>query len=175
MESDRTLIAQFRQGNQRSFDQLVLRHQARVREFMFRATGDRDETDDLAQEVFIKVYHHLDRFREESAFSTWLYRVAVNVLNTHYRRQRLRSWLPLGEREEPATQSQSDEWKYQFRRLLAQLPKLSSQERQVVILRGLQELSVADTANILGTSENVVKVAYHSARKKLKGLLQDVR
>ncbi len=174
MEDDRTLITQFLRGDRRAFDQLVLRHQEKVRQFMYRATGDMDDTNDLAQEVFIKVYNHLHRFRGGSEFSTWLYRVAVNVLNSHFRRQRVRSYLPLGEREDPDSRSPGDHRDHRFRRLLARLPRLSSQERQVVILRGLQELSVADTASILGTSENVVKVAYHTARKKLKELLKDV-
>jgi len=100
--------------------------------------------------------------------------VAVNVLNSHFRRQRVRSWLPLGEAEDPDSRSPEDDRHHQFQRLVAQLPRLSSQERQVIILRGLQELSVADTARILDTSENVVKVAYHTARKKLKELLKDV-
>ncbi len=174
MEDDRTLITQFLRGDQRAFDRLVLRHQEKVRQLMYRATGDVDDTNDLAQEVFIKVYNHLHRFRGGSEFSTWLYRVAVNVLNSHFRRRRLRSWLPLGEREEPDSRSPDVDRDHRFRRLLARLPRLSPQERQVVILRGLQELSVADTASILDTSENVVKVAYHTARKKLKEFLKDV-
>ena len=175
MEDDQTLITQFLRGDQRAFDQLVLRHQEMVRQFMYRATGDIDDTNDLAQEVFIKAYRNLHRFRGGSEFSTWLYRVGVNVLNSHFRRQKVRSSLPLGEREDPDTSSPGDKRDHQFRRLLASLPRLSSQERQVIILRGLQELPVADTAGILGTSENVVKVAYHTARKKLKELLKDVR
>ncbi|UCH10738.1 MAG: RNA polymerase sigma factor [Fidelibacterota bacterium] len=173
MEDDRTLIARFLQGDQRAFDGLVLAHQEKVRQFLYRATGDVDETNDLAQEVFIKVYHHLHRFRGDSEFSTWLYRVTANVLNSYFRKQRLRSWIPLGEREDLEARPRGDDQDERFRELLAQLPKLSAQERQVVILRGLQELPVADTARILDTSENAVKVAYHSARKKLKELLQD--
>jgi len=175
MEDDQILITQFLRGDQRSFDQLVLRHQEKTRQFMYRATGDVDDANDLAQEVFIKAYRNLHRFRGGSEFSTWLYRVGVNVLNSHFRRQRVRSSLPLGEREDPEAPSGDSNRDYRFRRLLAHLPRLASPERQVIILRGLQELSVADTARILGTSENVVKVAYHTARKKLKELLQDVR
>jgi RNA polymerase sigma-70 factor (ECF subfamily) len=173
MQNDQILIARFLQGDQRSFDQLVLAHQEKVRQFLHRATGDVDETNDLAQEVFIKVYHNLHRFRRDSEFSTWLYRVTANVLNSYFRKQRLRTWLPLHDRADPDARSHLDDKEEWFRELLAQLPKLSSQERQVVILRGLQELPVADAARILDTSENVVKVAYHSARKKLKVLLTD--
>lgn len=80
--------------------------------------------------------------------------------------------MPL-EVEPPAANPDSGEIMERHRRILALLPRLSRQERQVVILRGLQELSVADAACILGTTENVVKVAYHTARKKLKGFFDD--
>ena len=170
MKDDQTLIAEFLGGEQQAFDQLVLRYQEDVRRFLFRATRDVEDANDLAQDVFIKVYHGMGRFRGDSRFTTWLYRITANVLNSHFRKQRLRSWIPLGEHpdDEAAADASPDEM---HRDLLSQLPKLSKQERQVVILRGLQDLPVADTARILDTSENVVKVAYHSARNKLKGLL----
>jgi RNA polymerase sigma-70 factor (ECF subfamily) len=170
MKDDRTLIGEFLGGDQQAFDELVLRYQEDVRRFLFRATRDVEDTNDLAQDVFIKVYHGLGSFRGESRFATWLYRISTNVLNSHFRKQRLRSWLPLGEHpaDEPTAEVSHNAL---HRNLLSQLPRLSKQERQVVILRGLQELSVADTARILDTSENVVKVAYHTARKKLKGWL----
>ena len=172
MKDDQTLIDQFLRGDQRAFDQLVLNHQEKVRQFMYRATGDVDDTNDLAQETFIKVYHQLHRFRHQSEFPTWLYRIAANVLSTHFRRRSFRQWLPLVDRlaADPATNP--DDAADLRRELLAQLPRLPARERQVVILRGLQELPVADAARILGTSENVVKVAYHSARKKLKERLK---
>lgn len=173
MKDDQTLIDQFLRGDQRAFDQLVLNHQEQVRQYMYRATGDVDDTNDLAQEAFIKVYHHLHRFRGQSEFSTWLYRIAANVLSSHFRRRRFRQWLPLGDRFAEAPAPEPDDAADLRRELLAQLPRLPAREHQVVILRGLQELPVADTARILGTSENVVKVAYHSARKKLKGRLRN--
>ena len=172
MKDDQTLIDRFLRGDQRAFDQLVLNHQEKVRQFMYRATGDFDDTNDLAQEAFIKVYHQLHRFRRQSAFSTWLYRIAANVLSTHFRRRSFRQWLPLGDRHAADPAPDPDDAANLRRELLAQLPRLPARERQVVILRGLQELPVADTARILGTSENVVKVAYHSARKKLRGRLK---
>ncbi len=173
MTDDQTLIDQFLRGDQRAFDQLVLNHQEKVRQFMHRATGDIDDANDLAQEAFIKVYHNLHRFRRQSEFSTWLYRISANVLSTHFRRRSFRQWVPLGDRLAELPAPASDDAADLRRELLAQLPRLPNRERQVVILRGLQELPVADTARILGTSENVVKVAYHSARKKLKGRLRN--
>ncbi len=174
MSDDRTLIARFLGGDQGAFDQLVLKYQEQIRRFIFRSTGNVEDSDDLAQEVFIKAYKNLYRFRGESQLATWLYRIAVNIVNSHYRRQRLREWLPLGEYPAPAEYAADDDSSRRRRALLAALPRLSSQERKVVILRGLQELTVKNTAQILGTTGNVVKVAFHTARKKLKGMLKDV-
>jgi len=172
MIDDQTLIRRFLAGEQRAFDQLVLKYQEQVRRFMFRATQDTEDANDLAQETFIKVYGNLHRFRGDSQLATWLYRIAANVLSSHFRRRRLRDWAPLTV-EPAAANPDSGEIMERHRRILALLPRLSRQERQVVILRGLQELSVADTARILGATENVVKVAYHTARKKLKGFFDD--
>ena len=168
MDDDRTLIRRFLRGDQQAFDQLVLRHQAMLRRMIYRATGNLDDANDLAQDVFIKVYHRLDRFRGESQFTTWLYRIAVNTLNSHFRRQRRRSFLSLEEVREPAASDTGEAIRELSDELLVGLSKLSPQQRGVFILRGLQELSVADAAQILGTSENVVKVAYHAARQRLK-------
>lgn len=173
MEEDRVLIAQFLRGDQRAFDRLVLKHQERVRQFIFRATGDVDDANDLAQEVFIKAYRNLHRFRGESELATWLYRIAANALNSHFRRRRVREWLPLGELADDEDGDRADERSGRLRRLLARLPRLSKQERQVVIMRGLQGLSVAETAAVLATSKNVVKVAFHTAKKKLRESLTD--
>ncbi len=172
MSDDRTLITRFLEGDQRAFDQLVHKYQERIRRFMYQATENFDDGNDLAQDVFIKVYHNLHRFRGDSQLATWLYRIAANVLNSHFRRQRLREWLPLG--ETPALERDpGDDATGQRQELLAAIPRLSAQERKVVIFRGLQELSVKETALILGTSENVVKVAYHAARQKLKRIMSD--
>ncbi len=173
MKDDQTLIDRFLLGDQRAFDQLVLKHQEMVRQFMYRATTDVDDTNDLAQEAFIKVYHNLHRFRRQSEFSTWLYRIASNVLSSYFRRRRFRQWLPMDDQLPEAPAPDPADAADLRRELMVQLPRLPARERQVVILRGLQELPVADTARILGTSENVVKVAYHSARKKLKGRMRN--
>lgn len=173
MQADRDLIDQFLRGDQRAFDRLVLQHQEQVRQFLFRATRNVDDTNDLAQEVFIKAYKNLHRFRGDSALATWLYRIAANALNSHFRRHRGREWQELGERGDTGSDGSEVDRQGRLRWLLARLPRLSAQERQVAILRGLQGLSVAETATIVGTSENVVKVAYHTAKKKLRGLLSD--
>jgi len=172
MDNEQALIDRFLGGDGRAFDTLTLKYQAQVRGMLFKATGDEQTADDLAQEVFIKVYNKLHRFKGQSSFSTWLYRITTNILNSYFRKEKLRRFLPLG--EQLFADDQADERAQSYRdELFSSLSRLSRQERQIVILRGLQELSVAEAAGILGTTENVIKVSYHNARRKLKGWLKD--
>jgi len=90
---DAALVRAFQAGNKASFDELVLRHKDRLFNLCFRFLGDYQEANDSAQEVFVKIYRSLKRFRLESAFSTWLYRIAVNTCknklkSSEYRRKK---------------------------------------------------------------------------------------
>jgi RNA polymerase sigma-70 factor (ECF subfamily) len=76
---DSKLVAAFQSGSLHVFDELVVRHQNRVFNLCFRILGHYEDADDCTQETFIKVYRSLAKFRFRSAFSTWLYRIAVNT------------------------------------------------------------------------------------------------
>lgn len=76
---DAALIRAFQGGDKAAFDELVLKHQHKLFNLCYRFLGDYQEANDSAQEAFIKVYRSLKKFRFESAFSTWLYRIAVNT------------------------------------------------------------------------------------------------
>ena len=166
---DQELIKKFLKGDQSSFDELVLRHQVTVRQFIFSATKNEADTDDIAQDVFIKVYHQLHRFRGDSSFATWLYRISSNMLTDHFRRHKYRDYLSLDQVAEPAADDEPDKHQSDLRTwLLDRLPRLTKTEHQVVILHSLQDLPVATVAEIMGTSQNVVKVSFHRAKRKLK-------
>ncbi|MFO7809262.1 RNA polymerase sigma factor RpoE [Guyparkeria sp.] len=78
-ENDKALVARARKGDRRAFDLLVLKYQHRVQRLIARYIRDPEQVFDLAQETFIKAYRALDRFRGDSAFYTWIYRIAVNT------------------------------------------------------------------------------------------------
>src|SRR5262245_39477143 len=77
-ELERTLLRRLRDRDERAFRELLETHRDRVYNITFRMLGNRAEAEDVAQEVFIAVFKTIDQFREESKFSTWLYRVTVN-------------------------------------------------------------------------------------------------
>ncbi len=82
-ETDRQLVAKVQKGDNRAFDMLVLKYQHKIFSLIGRYVRDADEVQDVAQEAFIKAYKALPRFRGESAFYTWLYRIAINTAKNH--------------------------------------------------------------------------------------------
>ena len=82
-ETDQQLVARVQQGDDRAFDMLVLKYQHKIFGLISRYVQDADEVQDVAQEAFIKAYRALPRFRGDSAFYTWLYRIAVNTAKNY--------------------------------------------------------------------------------------------
>lgn len=82
-ETDQQLVAKVQKGDSRAFDMLVLKYQHRIFALIGRYVRDADEVQDVAQEAFIKAYRALPRFRGDSAFYTWLYRIAINTAKNH--------------------------------------------------------------------------------------------
>lgn len=82
-DSDAQLVARVQQGDKRAFDLLVLKYQHKIHSLISRYVRDRAEVQDVAQEAFIKAYRAINNFRAESAFYTWLYRIAINTAKNH--------------------------------------------------------------------------------------------
>jgi RNA polymerase sigma-70 factor (ECF subfamily) len=78
-----------------TFDEVYTAHAERVLNLAFRLTGDEDVARDLSQEIFIKVYQNLDTFEHRSQIFTWIYRIAINHINNHLKKERRRRWVPL--------------------------------------------------------------------------------
>jgi RNA polymerase sigma-70 factor, ECF subfamily len=83
VETDRQLVERVKRGDKRAFDMLVLKYQYRITGLISRYLRNQDEVADVAQEAFIKAYRALPRFRGDSAFYTWLYRIAINTAKNH--------------------------------------------------------------------------------------------
>jgi RNA polymerase sigma-70 factor (ECF subfamily) len=134
-------------------------------------SGSLADAEDLAQETFIHAYQHLDGFRAEARFSSWLYRIAVNqCLNWQKRRQRLdqlhKEWS-----EQDREPSGADTGRTQ--QIQEALLKLPPKQRAAVILTAYDGLTHAEAAAALGCSETTVSWRLFAARGKLKRLLKD--
>lgn len=170
--TDKELIQKFQQGSEKSFNELVLRHQDWVRGFIQKSVRNREDSEDLAQEVFVKTYFGLGSFRFESEFTTWLYRVVINQINNFYRKQKMFSWF-YRDIQEAHTQTTTEPTDDRSSKLMMSVGKLPKMQRSVMILRTFQDLPFKDIGSVLSITENSAKVNYHKAKKNLRKYLDD--
>lgn len=178
-EAEREAIEACRRGEPGAFDRLVLRYQRDVYRLCYRYVNNHHDANDLAQDSFVKAYRAIGRFRGDSAFSTWLYRIAVNTcLNFRALKrpatQEMDEELPDGragalddmEREERA------------RRVRDAVRRLPERQRATLILKVYEELTHEEVASILGSSVGTVKAnLFHALGnlRKLMGVAQKER
>ena len=173
MQNDHELIKQFQEGNQSAYDELVRRHLQTTYQFFLKFTKDPMDAEDLAQDVFIKLFKSLHNFRFEAAFTSYLYRIQLNAANSFIRKARWTKYLHLDQTAETGSYDQNLEqlWsKKEIWNLVATLPKT---QRMVVIMRIAQDLPYKDISGILGISEGSAKVNYHHGINQLKKRFKD--
>ncbi len=142
-------------------------------------TNSRVEAEDLTQETFIKVLKGLSKFQHRSNWKTWVLAIAKNTAIDHYRRKKLIEFLPdsllYGRKSNDASPEKEFDVKEEWEEVERALLTLKPAYRNVVILRGIQELTVKETAEILNCSEQKVRVDYHRALKQLQNKLVPVK
>ena len=178
--TDEELIALSKEGEETAFGEFVRRHTATVHRWMARAVGVED-ADDLTQEVFVKAYRGLPRFREEAPPRAWLASIADNAVKNRYRaRGRLRRIFtsaadaaPGLEPEAPARSPEENARAGEARRYVAEALKLLPGEfRMPVVLRDLEEWSYEEIATSLELPIGTVKSRISRGRGQLKALLR---
>jgi len=186
-ELERSLLRRLRDRDERAFRELLELHKDRVYNITFRMLGNRAEAEDVAQEVFISVFKTIDQFREESKFSTWLYRVAVNHCKNRIKYLARRHDRDRDELDEtshqangavvraPVRAAQPDRALQgaQMERLLQEaIANLDDDHRIVVVLRDIEDLSIEEICDITGLPDGTVKSRLHRARLALRKKLQ---
>ena len=176
-DTDKELVRRVRRGDAAAFDLLYLRYQHKVHALIGRYLTRQEDVEDIAQETFIKAYRALPRFRGESAFYTWLYRIAVNTAKNHLaaRHQRVQTVeldaeendggdLPAALKQEdtPEDALQSDELKSAIDAALAALPE---DLRSALTLREFNGLSYAQIADVLACPVGTVRSRIFRARE----------
>ena len=175
--TDHLLVASFRDEKLReaSFTQLVAKYQERLYWHIRRIVVEHEDTNDILQNVFIKVWKNLGEFREESNLYTWLYRIGTNEALTWIEQQKRRSSVSLSGSEDILSerlQAQKDfdpgkiEWKLQ-----QAIQTLPEKQRVVFNLRYYDEMPYEDMSGVLGTSVGALKASYHHAVKKVQAFL----
>ena len=175
VDEDAALVAAFRRGDVRAFDQLMRRHQQRLVRLALRYVKDADDADDVVQRALVRAHGGLASFRGDSLVRTWLYRITVNLALNHVRDNARRAPLP----DDGSSAALIDEPVGTARlvaverrqRLVAAVERLPPKQRLVVELRVFEELPFREVAEIADCSENAAKVNFHLAVKKLRGEL----
>jgi len=171
-EAEREAIEACRRGEREAFDRLVERYQRDVYRLCYRYVNDHEDASDLAQEVFIKAWRAIGRFRGESAFSTWLYRIAVNAcLNFRALRRPVTQELPETLADPVPLAAQRVEREDEARRVRAAVRRLPEKQRATLILKIYHELTHEEVAEILGTTVGTVKSSLFHALGNLRKLV----
>lgn len=173
---DSHLLQQFSEPNSRNwaFHQLVEKYSGRLYSHIRRMVLSHDDTDDVLQNTWIKVWQNLDNFRAESGLYTWLYKIATNESLVFIRKRKRK----MAENYEEAIHSSestgfagpgSDEIQHRLQKAILQLP---DKQRLVFNLRYYDEMPYEEMSQVLGTSVGALKASYHHAAKKVGELVQ---
>ena len=171
---ERELVAACLAGQREAFDVIVERHRRAVYQICYRFVGNHEDASDLAQDVFLRAYRGLHRFRGQASLGTWLYRIGVNVCLNRVSAKRpatepIDARQHLDDRiEDAATGLLRAERAAQVRAAIARLPR---KQRATLILRVYHELSHEEIAGVLGNSVGAVKANFFHALGNLKKFL----
>lgn len=183
--SDEDLMARVAEDDDRAFTELVGRFQGRVTNLISRVLNDRSASDDLAQEVFVRVFVHRRNYRRGSKFSTWVFTIAANLAKNEIRRRvRRRNWFSLDaltemlndsvpELADPAESREAGLEREQLQgevgRAIATVPE---KYRLALVLRDIEGLAYEEIAEVLGVPGGTVRSRINRARSMLKRKLQ---
>ena len=173
-EAERQAIEACRRGEREAFDRLVVRYQRDVYRLCYRYVNNHDDANDLAQEAFLKAWRAIARFRGESAFSTWLYRIAVNAcLNFRALRRPPTQDLPEALADPLPGAAARMEKGDEARRVRAAVSRLPDRQRATLILKIYHELTHEEVAAILGSTVGTVKANLFHALGNLRRLMAE--
>ena len=175
---DCRIIELYNHGNsEEAFRQIVDKYSEQLYWHIRRFACCHEDTNDLLQETFIKVWAALPGFRQEARLYTWIYRIATNEALNYLRKNRIKSILKLESSENLLIRKIEEDPYFNGREiereLLKAVQKLPERQRTVFNLRYFDEMKYEDMAEILGTSVGALKASYHHAYKKVKSEIEE--
>jgi RNA polymerase sigma-70 factor, ECF subfamily len=187
--SDRELVRAARRGDKEAFRELVERYQRKIVSVAVGMVHNPEDAIEIAQETFIKAYENLDKFKGESSFYTWLYRIVVNRAIDFQRRERRHPTVALEDRMGPAGSGEgyedylkeerpTDPYQQAQSRELGDrvseaINELTPDHKAVILLREVEGLSYDEISKVMQCSKGTVMSRLHYARKKLQKKLKD--
>lgn len=179
VEEERELVRMAQRGQEPAFEELVRRHQQRVFALVSGILRRQEDVEDIAQQVFLKVYLSLKKFDQRAAFSTWLYKITVNECWDYLRKKKVRPLVYESDLSEEQVSrldgivsaervSLNANERAEVKQLLERmLDKLPEQDRQLLVLKEMEGFSVQELAEILNLNVNTVKVRLFRARGRI--------
>lgn len=164
------LVERAKEGDGRAFDRLMVETQERVLGLAWRLLGSREDARDASQEVYLRVYRHLGRFRSGQDFHAWLYRITVNVCRDAARKRRRTPPAP-AQPPEPSRPAEAEEdllGAERWNLLLEALASLPPKERAALVLRDLEGLTSEQVSRVLGSRPATVRGQIASARLRMR-------
>ncbi|MBL7129079.1 MAG: sigma-70 family RNA polymerase sigma factor [Ignavibacteria bacterium] len=183
--TDEQLIFKFQEEDIEAFNEIVFRYKDKLVNFLFRYTGNRDDSEDLAQDTFLKLYRSKHLYREIAKFSTWFYTIAINIAKTNLRKKSRKKAISLSsfdtENEKdfeltanvlgPDESANASTESYYIQKAI---DSLDENFREVIVLRDIQDFEYEEIAQITGLPLGTVKSRINRGREKLKVMLSEI-
>ncbi len=174
---DETLLRKFRNPDSQNyaFNLIVRKYRERIYFHVRKMVIDHDDADDLTQDIFVKVWKSLPKFRGDAQLYTWIYRIASNECLTFLKKKRQRFFIPIQDISHELTHKleashdfSGDEIQKKLQKVLLKLP---DKQRLVFNMKYFEDMKYDDIAQVLGTSVGALKASYHHAVKKIEANL----
>ena len=178
--SNSELVKKSQLGDKSAFEELVKRHQDLVFSLSFKLTGNRELANDVAQEAFIRAWKAIEKFRGDSTFGTWIYRITVNTAWTQRKKAKKHYSLNIEDTQEPVVIDEkkdpelvaiNSDLSVVLRKALNQIPL---EQRIIVELKNIEGRSHKEIADYLDISVTAAKVRLHRAHQKLRNILEEI-
>ena len=179
-DEDAILVSQFRDERTRSLalHSIIKKYERKVYWHIRKIVIDHDDSDDVLQNTFIKVWENLANFREDSKLYTWIYRIATNEALAFLKKKRTKFFLPIVDVESELSNKIDDSSQFTGteieRKLQKALLKLPEKQRLVFNMKYFDDMKYEDISEVLGTSVGALKASYHHAVKKIEKYLEAI-
>lgn len=189
-KSDNKLIEEFKSGSENAFDELVVRYASRLFQLAYGLLGNRQDAEEVVQDAFVRIYKFLDTFRGDASFSTWIYRIAINLSRNKYhwnRRRGIELNISLSQQSANAENEQKGDWDLSDtslspdklvqeeeteRSIMNAVDKLPGKLKEAIMLRHVGNLCYEEIAQLLDCRIGTVKSRIARAREILRKVLK---
>ncbi len=190
LHTDEELVRRIKSSDDAAFNVLIERYKKMGFSLAHHMTGSIEDAEDISQDAFVIVYEQIAKFRGESSFKTWFYKIVLNLCRRHYKKNRLASVFSIhslfhkeGEEKEMSIPVESNPesellTKQMGGSIMAAITKLSAKQREVFVMKHIKGLKISEIAEIMGCAEGTIKVhlfrAIRELQKTLKGVYHEM-